>query len=236
MMTLPTLVFDLDGTLVETAPDLVQTLNIILAQEGCAPLSYEDARKLIGFGARALLQRGFEAQERVIEPDHMDALFARFIRHYEAHIADRSLVFPYVRESLELMRDQGYTLAVCTNKLEYLARRLLEEMQIDNYFSAICGSDSFAFKKPDPRCLLATIAQAGGMGSHAVMVGDSITDSQTAQAANIPVLLVDFGYSDVPIAQLGADAVMSCWSDLPEKIKKLQSQLDGSGKQPYTAH
>ena len=220
-MIAPTIVFDLDGTLVDTAPDLVDTLNVILGREGLPPVGYDAARNMVGGGARRMIERGLAAEGVQFAPPKIDALFRDFIDHYAAHIADRSRVFPGVETALDELAARGCRFAVCTNKLEWLSVRLLGELGLAPRFAAICGADTFAVNKPDPEMLRQTIARAGGQSGHAVMVGDSATDVTTARAARIPVVAVDFGYTDVPMATLGPARAISGFAYLPEAVLDL---------------
>ncbi len=217
-MIVPTVVFDLDGTLVDTAPDLVATLNVVLRREGLPPVAYETARNMVGGGARFMLERGLEIQGRRLAPPDLDRLVGDFIAHYAAHIADRSLPFPGLAAAFDDLVAHGCRLAVCTNKLQWLSVRLLDLLGLSQHFVAICGPDTFGMKKPDPELLQRTIAQAGGRIDRAVMVGDSATDVLTARAAGVPVVAVDYGYSETPAAELGADRVIGALSDLPGAV------------------
>lgn len=217
-MTTPTIVFDLDGTLIDTAPDLVDTLNVVFAREGLPPVPYDTARNLIGGGARAMIARGIEAEGRVLTPAKHDQLFAEFIAHYTDHIADRSRPFPGLIEALDDLTARGCRFAVCTNKLERLSLLLLRALKLADRFAAICGQDTFGVQKPDPEILRRTIAAAGGNPQRAVMVGDSATDIRTARAAGIPVIAVDFGYTETPVAELGPDRVISHFEQLPSSV------------------
>jgi phosphoglycolate phosphatase len=210
----PILVFDLDGTLADTAPDLIGTLNVLLAREGLPSQAPEDARVFVGAGARALIERGFAAAGAPPDKERADALVAEFLAHYEAHIADETRLFPGAREALERFRQAGFALAVCTNKPEPLARLLLERLGEARQFSAICGRETFAMSKPDGRVLHATIALAKGDPKRALMVGDSKTDIDTAHSAGAPIVAVDFGYSDPPVAKLSPDRVISHFDEL----------------------
>lgn len=221
-MTAPLLVFDLDGTLVDTAPDLVDTLNVVFAREGLPAVPYESARTMIGGGAKAMLLRGLEADGREATPALMDRLFAEFLEHYTANIAVRSRPFPGLIEALDLLAQRGHRFAVCTNKLERLSLLLLRELDLADRFAAICGQDTFGIQKPDPEILRRTIAAAGGAGA-AVMIGDSVTDIRTARAAGIPVIAVDFGYSEQPVAEYGPDRVISHFAQLPGEIAALSA-------------
>jgi phosphoglycolate phosphatase len=217
----PTIVFDLDGTLVDTAPDLVATLNAVFAREGFAPVAYESARDMVGRGARAMIERGLKAQRRKLPADEIERLFRDFIAHYALHIADHSRPFAGVEAALGALAEQGCRLAVCTNKLEHLTIQLLDALGLTGRFAAICGQDTFAMQKPDPEMLRRTIARAGGSPKAAVMVGDSATDITTAKAAGIPVVAVDFGYSEIPVAELAPDRLVSRFADVPAAVLEL---------------
>lgn len=224
-MAAPTIIFDLDGTLIDTAPDLVETLNVIFAREGLAPLPYETARNLVGGGAKAMIMRGIEAEGRVLPPAKLEQLFTDFITHYSEHLADRSRPFPGLIDALDVLAARGCRFAVCTNKLERLSVLLLGQLELVDRFAAICGPDTFGIQKPDPEILRRTVAAAGGTLQHAVMIGDSITDIQTARAAGIPIVAVDFGYSERPIADFGPDWTISHFADLPASIAAISSAI-----------
>jgi phosphoglycolate phosphatase len=232
-MTAPTVVFDLDGTLVDTAPDLIATLNTILAREGLPPVDLTAARNMVGGGARVMLERGLAAEGRALPAVEVDRLVKDFIAHYADHITDGSRPFQGVEAALDAFAGCGFRLAVCTNKFEWLSLRLLERLSLSRHFAAICGPDTFGVSKPDPRILLGTIERAGGQAQHSVMVGDSITDIATARAAGIPVVAVDFGYSEAPIARLDPDRVASRFADLPQLVFELvaagKGGFDGNG-------
>jgi phosphoglycolate phosphatase len=213
-----TIVFDLDGTLIDTAPDLVDTLNLILKREGLPSMPFEAARRLIGGGSRGMLERALADEGRATAKPEMDRLYAAYIEHYAAHIADRSRPFPLVEATLDRLAAAGHRLAVCTNKLEWLSRRLLTMLKLSDRFAAICGQDTFGMQKPDPEVLRRTIRQAGGEPEAAIMIGDSGTDVRTARAAQVPVIAVDFGYTEVPIATLRPDRIISSYGELPGAI------------------
>ena len=217
-MTALTVVFDLDGTLVDTAPDLIETLNVVFAREGLPPIDYAAARDMIGGGARKMIEGGLTFQGRPSAGGAVDRMFADFIEHYAAHIADRSQPFPGLDAALDRLAADGCRFAVCTNKLEGLSRLLLDALGLTRRFAAICGQDTFAIQKPDPEILRRTIQAAGGEIRRAVMVGDSGTDIATARAAGIPVVAVDFGYSETPIGELGADRLISHFDELAAAV------------------
>ena len=216
-----TIVFDLDGTLIDTAPDLIDTLNRVLTGEGLPAVPFATARNLIGGGAKVMIERALAAQRRGCSAAEMNRLYAAFIDHYAAHIADRSRPFPHIEPTLNALAAAGHRLAVCTNKLEWLSKRLLDALQLAGRFATICGPDTFALQKPDPEMLRLTVCRAGGELARAIMVGDSRTDIDTARAAAVPVIAVDFGYSDVPVATLRPDRIISSFASLPAAITDL---------------
>jgi phosphoglycolate phosphatase len=216
-----TVVFDLDGTLVDTAPDLVATLNAVLAREGLGPVPFAVARTMIGGGARLMIQRGLEAEGQRPPADQLDRLFADFIAHYAEHVADESRPFPGLEPALDALMLRGARFAVCTNKLEALSVRLLDALGLGARFAAVCGQDTFGVQKPDPEILQRTILRAGGRPDRAVMVGDSATDVELARSAKIPVIAVTFGYSEVPVRRLGANHVIAHFDELPDAVEAL---------------
>src|SRR3974390_3161419 len=222
-MASPTIVFDLDGTLVDTAPDLVETLNVIFAREGLAPVPYGPARNLVGGGARAMIVHGVEAEGLSLPPEKLERMFVDFIAHYTEHVADKSRAFPGLTDALDELAGRGFQFAVCTNKLERLSVLLLDQLKLADRFVAICGQDTFGVQKPDPEILRRTIAAAGGTMQRAVMIGDSITDIRTARAAGIPIIAVDFGYSDRPIAEFGPDRTISHYAELPASLAAISA-------------
>jgi phosphoglycolate phosphatase len=215
IMPAPTIVFDLDGTLVDTAPDLIATLNSVLAREGLPPVAFAAARNMVGGGARAMIERGLAAEGLTLGTAEVERLCGQFIEHYAAHIADRSRPFPGVEAALDALIGGGCRLAVCTNKLEWLSFRLLRALGLADRFAAICGADTFGVQKPDAAILHGTVARAGGHPDMAIMVGDAITDIAVARAAGIAVIAVDFGYSEIPIAELAPDRIVSSFERLP---------------------
>jgi phosphoglycolate phosphatase len=222
----PAVVFDLDGTLVDSAPDLVATLNTIFAREGLPPVAYEAARNMVGGGARLMIERGLDAEGRTLPAAEVDRLCRDFIEHYAAHIADHSRPFPGVETALDEIAAGGSTLIVCTNKLEWLSIRLLDALGLSKRFAVICGSDTFGLKKPDPQLLHRTLERAAARSDCAVMVGDSANDVDMARAAGVPVIAVDFGYTEVPARELNADLVISGFRDLPKAAFSLLKRRD----------
>ncbi|MGH6861894.1 MAG: HAD family hydrolase [Phyllobacterium sp.] len=213
-MPKPIVVFDLDGTLVDTAPDLLDSLNHCLAAAGEEKVDPVALRRYVGQGGRVMIERAFEAQRKHLSPEQLDWLQELFIEHYGAHMPGHSALYEGAAAAMDDLAAAGYLLAVCTNKFEGLAVELLTGLGQAPRFAAISGSDTFAFRKPDPRHLTETIRVAGGDPERAVMIGDSKTDIDTAKAAGIPVVAVDFGYSDLPVASYDPSRVISHFSEL----------------------
>ena len=220
----PILVFDLDGTLVDTAPDLAQTLNVVLTGHGFERVHYDQARMMIGGGARFMLDRALQSQDAAVADTDVDRMFEAFIEHYAANIADASRPFPGLGGALDRLADDGFIFAVCTNKLEGLSLRLLDALALTRRFKFICGSDTFGVQKPDPDVLRRTIERAGGTIEDAVMIGDSATDIDTARAAGIPVIAVDFGYTEIPVTKLNPSRVISHFDALPAAVAEVRRE------------
>jgi phosphoglycolate phosphatase len=222
-MAAPTIVFDLDGTLVDTAPDLIDTLNVILGRHGVPPVASDQARTMIGAGVKPLLQRALASKALNFPAAELDRLYQEYLDLYADHVADRSRPFPGLERALDELAEAGCRLAVCTNKLEWLAVLLLRKLGLEKRFAAICGQDTFAMRKPDPEMLRLTILRAGGDTGHAVMIGDSMTDVATARAAGIPVVAVDFGYTEIRPVDLGADRLIGHFDHLGAAVRDLSA-------------
>jgi len=218
-----TVVFDLDGTLVDTAPDLINALNYIFAREGMPPVPLQSARTMIGAGARKLLERGLELDGRTVALEELDRLTRDFITYYADHIADASRPFEGLESALDDLAGRGYRFAVCTNKLEWLSKLLLDRLGLSARFAAICGADTFGIAKPDPAILRQTVARAGGEMAATVMVGDAGPDIGVARRAGVPVIGVKFGYTEVPIAELKPDLLISHMRELPAAVETLMA-------------
>jgi phosphoglycolate phosphatase len=221
MTSARTIVFDLDGTLVDTAPDLINALNFVLDREGLPPVPLDSARNMIGAGARKLIERGLELEGRFASVEDVTRLTSDFIDYYAAHIADVSRPFEGLEGALDDLQALGYRFAVCTNKLEWLSKLLLDQLGLSSRFSAICGADTFGISKPDPAILKQTIARAGGHLSSTIMVGDAGPDIDVARGAGIPVIGVEFGYTEVPIADLNPDLLINHMRQLPAAVQSL---------------
>lgn len=209
------ILFDLDGTLVDTAPDLVGALNGVLNEQGLPALSLQAARVMVGRGAKALIEQGFAAAGRPLGEPDKPALVERFIDIYRGRIADESLPFDGVTEALDQLAEAGALLGVCTNKRTDLSLALLDALSLTSRFAAVIGADRAPAPKPDARHLLTAIEAVGGVQSRALMVGDSASDIGAARAARVPSIVVSFGYTEIAPAELGADHLIDHFRDLP---------------------
>ncbi len=210
--------FDLDGTLADTAPDLTAALNHALGALGRPAVGADDVRHMVGHGARALLQKGLAATGEMT-PELVEQGFPILIDHYVAHIADTTTIFPGLNAALDALAARGVKLAVCTNKAEDLARRLIDALGWADRFDALVGGDTLAVRKPDPAPLFEAIARCGG--GRAAYVGDSITDTDTGRNARIPTVAVTFGFSDRPHDQLGATALIDHFDELIPTLERI---------------
>lgn len=221
-MHAPLVVFDLDGTLIDTAPDLVASLNHTIGAHGLEPVGYDDLTHLVGHGARAMIERAFRLRGHPLDEAEIPAMLDRFIDHYLAGMPGESRPYPGLTASLDRLREAGLVLAVCTNKLEGLARPLIEGLGLDGYFAAITGGDTFAVRKPDAGHLTGTVERAGGDITRTVMVGDSLNDLKVAVNAGVPSIGVPFGYSDVPIHTLNPTVLIGHYDELtPDLVTSL---------------
>ncbi len=219
-MSSPLVIFDLDGTLIDTAPDLIDSLNHTIASADLAPVTFDDLTHLVGQGARVMIKRAFELRKVKLEEAETDALFSIFVEHYRQNMPGKSQPFPGAVECLERLAAAGMTLAICTNKSEALALPLIEALGLSNHFAAITGGDTFPVRKPDAAHIFGTIEKAKATRDHAVMVGDSINDILAAKNAGVPSIGVDFGYSDVPITSLSPSTVISHFDALTVDLVK----------------
>jgi phosphoglycolate phosphatase len=216
-----TIAFDLDGTLVETAPDLIGALNAVLEDCGLPALPIKAARALVGRGARALLVKGFAAAGRPLSEDQAPALVARFIEIYRQRIAQESMPYEGLEAALDALSEAGATLCVCTNKPTELSILLLDALKLTPRFSSVIGADAAPRPKPDASHFVTAVTRAGGDPARAIMVGDSETDVLTARAAGAPVVVVPFGYTEIAPEDLGGDILIRHFSELPAAIDRL---------------
>lgn len=213
------LLFDLDGTLVDSLPDLTEALNRTLAGAGLTPLSEVEASDLVGDGAAVMLARGFALRGQEAKAQTLE----QFLAHYAHCLTDKTRAFADVPETLERLRIEGWRLAVVTNKPESLARQLLQNLGLHQHFDHVAGGDSYVRRKPDPLPLTESLKTLGCEQNRGVMVGDSRNDLLAARAADLPVILFSFGYTSVPAAELGADRVLERFADLPAALNLLRT-------------
>jgi phosphoglycolate phosphatase len=215
------IVFDLDGTLVDTAPDLTGALNAVLVAWNRPAVDPASVRTMVGNGVRALIARGFAATGNGLTPAEVEARVPDFLAYYGRHLADGSRPYPGVVEGLERFRRLGFKLGVCTNKPHGLASELLDRLALTPFFDAILGGDSRAYRKPDPRHLIDTIDAMGAKSHQAVMIGDSPADVNVARAAGIAVVIAGYGYGTAEADALGADARIARFGDLGQALLRL---------------
>ena len=212
------ILFDLDGTLVETGPDLLAATNGVLAEEGVEPIAIDHLGHLVGQGGRAMLERAFSLRGNPLSEDDLDRHLPRFLELYERSIPGTSEPFPGMVAALDRLAAAGHRFAVCTNKPENMSVALLDALELSHRFDAICGPDTFDVRKPDPRHILLTIKRIGGDPADAIMVGDSISDVEAARRANVPCIGVPFGYSDRPVRELDPSVVIDSFDELDDAL------------------
>lgn len=217
-----TVVFDLDGTLVDTAPDLTNALNHVMKREGLEPVDRDLTRKLVGRGARVMIENALKLREIEASNEKMEELFEVFLDFYGRNICRRSRFFPGAKRIMDELLGGGTALAVCTNKPQEMSDELFRRLKSTHRFRAVVGAGSVPAHKPDAVHLLAAIARAGGKVDTAVLVGDSDVDAATAKVAGVPMIAVSFGYSETPAAELGADAVIDDLGELPAALAALR--------------
>jgi phosphoglycolate phosphatase len=222
-----TIVFDLDGTLVDTAPDLAAATNHVLGLVGLSPISTTRLQPFIGHGSKAMIDAGLRLHDVAVTADELTRLHDQFLAFYAVNVAVGSRPFEGVPALLDQLLQAGARLAVCTNKVEHLSRLLLAKLGLEAKFAAIAGRDTFSVFKPAPGHLIGAIAMAGGQVDRAVMVGDSEVDIATAVAAKVPSIAVTFGYTPRPVAEFGPDALIDHYREFPAALLLLLSRRRG---------
>jgi phosphoglycolate phosphatase len=216
----PALIFDLDGTLVDTAPDLLGATNAVLRSESRPTVDPATLRHMVGFGARSLIEQAMAATGTPVEASRLPALVGIFLEHYRAHIADESVAFPGVEATLEQLMKDGRNLGILTNKPQEMADLLLKALKLDRFFPVVYGAGRMSYVKPDALIFHDVVRELGG--EPGVMIGDSITDVATARAARAPVILVSYGYTPEPAHNLGADAVIENFAEIPQLVRSMK--------------
>lgn len=212
----PELVFDLDGTLIDSAPDLHACLNRLLGSEGRRLLELAEVVSMVGDGVQVLVRRAYEATGGV--PDNIEVCFKRFRALYGGALADKTTPYPGVVETLELLREAGHRMAVCTNKPYGATMEVMGALGIAKFFSAVAGGDSLPVRKPDPGHLLGLLEMMGSAPGHAVMIGDSQNDIRVAINAGVRSIAVSYGYRKQPVEELGADIIVDSFAEIPEAL------------------
>ena len=213
------MLFDLDGTLVDTAPDFRNSVNYMLEHYNEPPVTLEEIRDWVGYGGRELIRRTMLAKKIEFDDAKLDTMLELFLSHYTENIDDDSKLYDNVKETLVFLKDNNITLSVCTNKDEKLSNTLLEKLDVLHLFDYLVGAHTFEKRKPHPMPILKTLEHLNMSKDEAVMIGDSITDLKSAQGAGIPIVLVDYGYTDNKDIYNEADLVISNFSKLKELIR-----------------
>lgn len=220
-MPAPLVIFDLDGTLLDTAPDLLRALNTVLVEQGLAPVDRAAVEFNFGHGAKALILEGFRRAGRPLAPEAAEPLVLRFLELYGSGYAIDTRPFPGALAAMDRLARRGVRLAVCTNKRAHLAVPLLAALGLDRHFAAVIGGDSLKVRKPDPGHILGTIEAAGALPRSSVMIGDSDADIAAAKGAGVPVVAVSFGYSPEPVETFSPDAVIDSYDDLETALVRV---------------
>lgn len=218
-MNIPDLVFDLDGTLIDSAPDLHAALNRLMETEGRRRLDLAQVIPMIGDGVSMLVRRAFEATGGV--PTDFDEKLKRYQAIYGAAVAELTAPYPGVVETLGSLHRAGHRMAICTNKPEAATHAVLEALGLARFFSAVAGGDTLPVRKPDAGHLLGTLAMLDSGPERAIMIGDSHNDIQVAINARVRSIAVSYGYRRQPVEELGADIVVDRFSDIPRALERL---------------
>ncbi|MBO6826432.1 MAG: phosphoglycolate phosphatase [Sneathiella sp.] len=219
--SLPALLFDLDGTLLNTALDLQGALNHCLKLAGRTPVSLQDLEHMVGQGAKVLLERGLNATGELLEGEAFDNLMAEFFDYYGKHLADESYPYPGVLEALDKLDKDGFLMAVCTNKPVGFADDIIDQYDLRKYFPIVTGGDSFEIRKPDPAHVTRTLDMITPARTAGIMIGDTHNDIDAGRAAGMKTIAVSFGFSMTPASELGADKVIDHFDELIPAIYEL---------------
>ncbi len=219
-----TIIIDLDGTLVDSAPDLGDALDELMVEYKLAPIGLDGTRKLIGHGIDNLVRKGLELRGQTVTSQGLEAAATRFRELYGKRLPARAVAYPGVMDALKVLKVENWRLVVCTNKLESFSRKILEGLGLAAFFDVIAGPDTYGVAKPDPQHLLRTLPAHRPLGYKVIMIGDSEVDVETAHAAGIPVIAVTYGYSKTPLAQLKPQALANSFSEIPMLVNQLANE------------
>ncbi len=228
----PTILFDLDGTLADTALDLTETMNVLLARHGRDRVPHERVREMVGGGARKIMERGFAYSGEPASEELLDELFHEFVAYYGDHLVEHTKLFDGLVPALDTLAQRGFKLGVVTNKVEGLSVEIIRLLSLDRFFPVLIGGDTLPVRKPDPEPIFEAVSRLEGDRSTTVMVGDSRFDIDAAKNANVGSIAVSFGYTDVPPAELGADRLIDHYDELLPALDDLLAEIAGAS----TAH
>ena len=214
-------VFDLDGTLVDSAPDLGAALNRLLAAEGRREVTLDEVKLMIGNGVRMIVRRGFRATGDDVTDDVLDGLVERYVADYERNSTDLTTLYPAAEDTIAALHTAGVRAGICTNKPHRASVTILKDFGVDHLFGVVVGGDSTPRRKPDPLPLLTAMEALGAAADQAVYVGDSEVDVEAARAAGVPVIALRHGYSRRPIEDVGADRVIDGFAALGGALASL---------------
>jgi len=219
------IIFDLDGTLVDSAADLTAALNHVLKASGRAEMSLSHVRHLVGDGARALIIKGFSETGALPDAAEIDIILAEYLTYYAENISAKSIIFPGAIQVIEKLAEKNIPLGLCTNKVIHLADKLMTEIGLADYFTTIIGGDSFDYQKPDPRHITGTLDKMNSVRPQAIMVGDTANDIIAAQKAGLPVIAVSFGYSKIPISAFNPDIIIDHYDEFLAAVDKISEKF-----------
>ena len=222
-------IFDLDGTLIDSLPDVMNALNAVLADWGRRPVVLDEARLMVGGGAEPLLERAFDTTGDALPAEHLSDCVDAFTAYYRDDPATKTTIFEGAVQALEALARKGMKLGLCTNKPHKSALQVLEVLQLERHFDACFGKASVPFHKPDRRHYDEVAAALGVDPDQSLYVGDSETDVETARNANVPIIMVSFGYSRRPAVELGGDRLINHFSELPDAVEELFSTMPADG-------
>ena len=224
------IVFDLDGTLIDSLPDVIGAMNTLLSEEARRPIAVAEGRRMVGEGAVAMVERAFAATGDAVEGAELQALTDRYVGHYRATPVKETTIYPGVLDVLQHFADEGIVMGVCTNKPHGMSRIVLDALGMDRYFTSVIGGDVLEVKKPDATHVFAVLDEMGVARDGAVFVGDSPTDMTAARNAGLPSVAVAYGYSKVPAEELDADVLIQEFSALPEAVARLVPIASAAGR------